>query len=107
MITKFDKDDKDMQVSTLVYCMGRRTEEVFASFKWDADEDKKDPAKVIAQFDKYFVSRRNVIFKQAKLDPEEQYIDESIETCACSVSVGRTLWFWWQLKMISSEIDFY
>ena len=52
-----------MQVSTLVYCMGNQAEEIFASFKWEADDDKKDPDKVIAQFDKYFVPRRNVIFE--------------------------------------------
>ena len=96
MTTKLDKDDNDMQVSTLVYCMGSQAEDIFASFKWDADADtdKKDPAKVIAQFDKYFVPRRNVIFKRAKFGSREQYMDESIEICVCSVSVGRTLWFW-------------
>ena len=80
-----------MQVSTLVYCMGSQAEEIFASFKWDADDDKKDPAKVIAQFDKCFVPRRNVIFERAKFGSREQYIDESIDLCACSLLVGRTL----------------
>ena len=69
-----------MQVSTLVYCMGNQAEEIFASFKWEADDDKKDPDKVIAQFDKYFVPRRNVIFERAKFGSREQYIDEPIET---------------------------
>ena len=41
---------------------------------------KKDPDKVIAQFDKYFVPRRNVIFERAKFGSREQYIDEPIET---------------------------
>ena len=70
MISKLDKDEKDMQVSTLVYCMGNQAEEIFASFKWEADDDKKDPDKVIAQFDKYFVPRRNVILSEQNLDPE-------------------------------------
>ena len=48
------KDNKDLQVSTLIYCMGSQAEEIFASFKWDAEDDKKDPAKVVTQFDKYF-----------------------------------------------------
>ena len=80
MISKLDKDEKDMQVSTLVYCMGNQAEEIFASFKWEADDDKKDPDKVIAQFDKYFVPRRNVIFERAKFGSREQYTDEPIET---------------------------
>ena len=80
MITKLDKGDKDMQVSTFVHCMGSQAEDIFALFKWDADADKKDSAKVITQFDKYFVTRRNVIFEQAKFGSREQYIDESIET---------------------------
>ena len=95
--------NKDMQVSTLVYCMGNQAEEIFASFKWEADDDKKDPDKVIAQFDKYFVPRRNVIFERAKFGSREQYIDEPR---TCPLSVGRTLIVLVQLKMISSETDF-
>ena len=85
MMTKLDKDDKDLQVSTLVYCMGSQAEEIFASFKWDADDNKKHLTKVMEQFDKYFVPRRNVIFEGVKCGSREQYIDESIETYVCSL----------------------
>ena len=79
-ITKMNKEDKELQVSTLLYCMGSQAEEIFASINWAEEADKKDPAKVLEQFDKYFIPRRNVIFERAKFGSREQAVDESVET---------------------------
>ena len=65
-ISKLTKEDKDIQVSMLIYCMGSNAEEIFAAFTWDNDDDQKDPDKVMKRFENYFVPRRNVIFERAK-----------------------------------------
>ena len=60
------KEDKDVQVSTLIYCMGSEAEDIFAAFTWAENDDQKNPDKVMKCFDKYFIPRCNVIYERAK-----------------------------------------
>ena len=71
------KEDKDVQISTLIYCMGSEAEDIFAAFTWDHDDDQKDPDKVMKCFDKYFIPRHNVIYERASQEdgePIETYV---------------------------------
>ena len=47
VVAKLSKEDKDIQVFTLIYCMGPQAEQIFNSFTFAAEGDKDDPAKVI------------------------------------------------------------
>ena len=79
-ISKLMKEDKDFQVSTLIYCMGSEAEDIFAAFTWDHDDDQKDPDKVMKCFDKYFIPQRNVILERAKFGRRLQEDGQPIET---------------------------
>ena len=54
-----------MQVSALVYTMGREAEHVYKSFTLaDGDDAKFDV--MLAKFDEHFVPKRNVIHERAR-----------------------------------------
>ena len=84
VVAKLSKD-KDIQVSTLIYCMGPQAEQIFNSFTFAAEGDKDDPAKVMEKFDSHFVLKRNVIFERAKFNQRCQEAGENIETYVCAL----------------------
>ena len=51
MVAKLSKEDKDIQVSTLIYCMGPQAEQIFNSFMFAAKGDKDHSDKVMEKFD--------------------------------------------------------
>ena len=57
-----DKAAEDRQIDVLIYQMGHRAEEVFASFK--PEPKKFDDA--LAKFDEHFIPKRNIIYERAK-----------------------------------------
>ena len=69
---------EEVQVSTLVYAMGGDAEDVLASFGMSA-EDIKDYAKVLGEFEKHFVAKRNPIFERARFNQRSQHPGESVE----------------------------
>lgn len=85
------KDEKgEIQVSALVYTMGRQAEHIYKSFKFDPPPapteavpeppDPKDDFKAVLQkFDDYFVPRRNTIHERTKFYLRTQQQGESIE----------------------------
>ena len=79
VVAKLGKEDKDIQVSTLIYCMGPDAEQVFSTFHFEAADDANDPTKVKEMFDSHFVPKRNVIFERAKFNQRQQEEGESIE----------------------------
>ncbi|CAM1326480.1 Uncharacterised protein r2_g3547 [Pycnogonum litorale] len=56
------KADEAKQISTLVYTMGDRAEDILASFNLSADDVKKYDI-VKQRFDEHFVIKRNVIYE--------------------------------------------
>ena len=70
--------DEERQVSMLLYCMGEKSEDVFASFKLTADDAKKYDV-VLKKFDAHFVVKRNVIFERAQFNNRRQEQGESME----------------------------
>ena len=53
---------QEVQVSTLIYSMGDKAEDLLESFNL-ADEDAKDYSKVKSKFQGYFDKRRNTIYE--------------------------------------------
>ena len=78
MASDLRSKDEERQVSMLLYCMGEKSEDVFASFKLTADDAKKYDV-VLNKFDAHFVVKRNVIFERAQFNNRRQEQGESME----------------------------
>ena len=63
--TKLDKEEGVVQVSSLVYAMGREATNIYKSFTFgpvvDGVDPKNDYETVLQKFDAYFVPKRNII----------------------------------------------
>jgi hypothetical protein len=67
------------QISTLIYCMGDKAEDIFKSLQLSTeDADKYD--KVLDAFDRYFVIRKNIIFERAQFNLRRQLPGETAAT---------------------------
>ncbi|XP_056000230.1 uncharacterized protein K02A2.6-like [Ostrea edulis] len=78
--TKLGKEAEGVQISTLIYVMGKEAEHVFKSFVFDDEEDAKKFAPVLMKFDDYFVPKRNIIHERAKFHQCRQNPGENVET---------------------------
>lgn len=78
--TKLDKEDGPVQVSTLVYALGKEAENILSSFSYEDEEDESDYDVVLAKFDAYFIPRRNVIHERACFNQRVQRPGERAET---------------------------
>ena len=79
IVAKLGNEEPVIQVSTLLYCMGPEAEQIYNNFTFDSDTDRDDPTKVMEQFDRHFIPKRNVIFERAKFNQRQQEEGESIE----------------------------
>ena len=90
VLEKFKAETGDVQVSALVYTMGRQAEHIYKSFKFDPvpaataavphPVDPKDDFKTVLQkFDDYFVPRKNTIHERTKFYHRTQQEGESVE----------------------------
>ena len=75
---------EEKQVSTLIYCMGDQSEDIFQSFNLTDDDAKKFDT-VLQKFDKYFGVEKNVIFERAKFNMRCQEPDEPAESFITSL----------------------
>ena len=80
MASKLNKDEHEVQISALIYSMGREAEHIFKSLQFDSEDDKKDYDKVLKKFDEYFIPQRNVIHDRATFHKRDQNPGETIET---------------------------
>lgn len=89
-LEKFKDQEGKIQVSALVYIMGRQAENIFKSFTFEprpaATEDVPNPPDprddfntVLAKFDAYFVPRKNTIHERTKFYQRSQQVGESVE----------------------------
>jgi len=90
---KLNKEDGEVQVCTLLYALGRESEQVFKTFTFAAADDEKKYETALAKLDNYFVPRVNIIHERARFhqcvqksgETAEEYIrnlHELAETCA-------------------------
>lgn len=68
-----------MQVSSLVYAMGREAEHIMKSFVFRDDDKRKDFDFVLKLFDNHFIPKRNVIHERACFNTRSQQNGESVE----------------------------
>ena len=73
------KEDGDVQVSALVYTIGREAEHVYMSFTL-AEGDKKKFDVILAKFDEHFVPKRNVIHERARFHQRNERQGETVES---------------------------
>ena len=90
VLEKFKTEAGDVQVSALVYTMGRQAEHIYKSFKFDPIpaataaiphpvDPKEDFKTVLQKFDDYFVPRKNTIHERTKFYHRTQQDGESVE----------------------------
>ncbi|KAK3085333.1 hypothetical protein FSP39_001659 [Pinctada imbricata] len=79
LASKLHKDDEDIQISALIYAMGRQAEHIFKSFVFATDGDDKKYDRVLEKFDEYFVPKRNTIHERARFHLRVQNPGESVE----------------------------
>ena len=90
ILEKIGKEEGEVQVSALVYTMGRQAEHIHKSFKFDPPPDpteavpnpidpKDDFKTVLKKFDDYFVPRKNTIHERTKFYQRTQKEGESVE----------------------------
>ena len=69
---------EETQISTLIYSMGDRSEDILKSFAL-SEEDSEKYSVVIEKFNRHFGKRRNVIYDRAKFNSRSQQEGESAE----------------------------
>ena len=74
---KLNKEDDEIQISTLIYSMGKQAEHVYKSFT--LEEGKEDSETILGCFDAYFVPKRNVLHERARFRQRRQLAGESVE----------------------------
>ena len=94
------KAEHVLQVSALIYTMGRKAEHVYKSFTLaDRDDTKFDV--ILAKFDEHFVSKGNTIherarFHQRRNSRKAKARRDSRIVRTKSLRINRTLRFWGQ-----------
>ena len=79
LATKLHKEEGTVQVSALIYTMGREAEHVYKSFTLaDGDDAKFDV--ILAKFDEHFVPKRNIIHERARFHQRIQKQGETVES---------------------------
>ena len=69
---------QEVQISTLVYSMGDKAEDILQLFALTG-EDAKDYDKVKSKFKDYFVKRRNTIYKRTRFNRRQQEDSETVD----------------------------
>ena len=79
MATKLNLEDGEVQVSTLLYALGKEAEQVFNTFVFAEDEDAEDYETVLEKLNIYFIPKVNVIHERARFYLREQKHSELAE----------------------------
>lgn len=79
LATKLNKDDGEIQVSSLICAMESKAEKIFSSFKFTAEAQKKNYEIVLKKFDDYFIPLRNIIHEWACFYQRSQQPGETME----------------------------
>ena len=76
---RLHREEGEVQVSTLIYTMGREAEKIYKSFTFDPQAPPTRDVSVLGKFDAYFVPKRNTIHERAKFYQRSQQMGESVE----------------------------
>uniref|UniRef100_A0AAV2KQF7 ribonuclease H n=1 Tax=Knipowitschia caucasica TaxID=637954 RepID=A0AAV2KQF7_KNICA len=77
--TRLNKEDGEVQVSSLIYAMGPEAENIFKAFTFAEDADKEKFDVVLGKYDEYFYPKRNVIHERACFHQRVQRPGEKAE----------------------------
>ena len=83
-VTGLVQKDEEVQVDTLLYCMGEASEDILATFGLN-DANQKKWAPVRDKFKDYFVKRKNVVFERAKFNRRVQEEGEPVDAFITSL----------------------
>lgn len=78
--TKLNKENGEVQVSSLIYAMGSEAENVFKSFTFAEEAHQNDYKIVMDKYDEYFFPKRNVIHERAIFYQRVQRTGEKAES---------------------------
>ena len=79
LATKLHKEEGAVQVSALIYTMGREAEHVYKSFTLAEGDDAKFDV-ILSKFDEHFVPKRNIIHERARFYQRIQQQGETVES---------------------------
>ena len=75
--SKLDLEDEKRQVSSLLYAMEEKVDDIIDSFRL-SDDDRNLYATVRGRFEKYFVKKRKIVFNQVKFFQRRQEEGEPV-----------------------------
>ena len=78
-LAKKHKEEDAVQVSALIYSMGREAEHVFKSFTLAEGDDAKIDV-ILAKFEEYFVLKRNIFHEWARFHKRNQNQGETVKS---------------------------
>ena len=79
LASKLIKENGEVQVATLVYCMGSEAENVYKTFDL-SDDDQKNVLRVLEKLDNHFVPKRNIIHERPVFNQRVQKQGETMES---------------------------
>ena len=77
--SKLHKEDEDVQVSTLIYALGKEADKVFKTFTFNNAADANKYELVLQKFNDHFVPRTNILHERTKFYNRYQKVGESVE----------------------------
>ena len=84
LATNLHKEDGDVQVSALIYRMGKEAEHMYKSFTLEKGDEAKFDV-ILAKIDGHFLLKRNTIHERARFHQRNQKQGESIESIVRSL----------------------
>ncbi len=78
-LAKYDTEEGELQVSSLIYAMGREAEHILKSFAFPTPDHRTNFDYVLGLFDTHFIPKRNVIHERACFNKRSQQHGESVE----------------------------
>ena len=77
--TKLDKKSEAVQMAALLTVIGEEAREVFATFRWQDEEDQAKIGKVVDKFKAYCQPRKNIPFERYRFNLRSQEPGESYD----------------------------
>ena len=77
--SKLTKEDGIVQVSSLIYAMGKDSEHIFQTFTFENQGDKDNYDIVLSKLDHRFMPKRNIVHERAIFHKRDQLPGESVE----------------------------
>jgi transposase InsO family protein len=80
LAAKLFREDGEVQVSSLIYAMGKEADKIYSTFKFPDGENKRNNFDaVLTKFNEHFIPKRNVIHERARFYSRQQLQGESVE----------------------------